>query len=90
MTLVQTWSRLNRMNNDNLLRSLAALETWAICPDEEWGRSFKVELENSATDLHWTVALVFKNRTQDVHGRTMADALAQAAWVVINNPKLEE
>lgn len=95
MTLVQTWSRLNRMNNEqmgkaNLLRSLAVLEAWCIYPGEEWVRSFKVEMANSLLDLPWTVILTYRAETREVHGRTMEDALAQAAQVVTSNPKLED
>lgn len=88
------------MNNDSplisdiilaesaLQQAMSALEEWCAT-DDEWVRTFQVEMEGTPAGLPWSVRIAYQVATEKVHGRTMADALAQAAQVVTSNPTLE-
>lgn len=79
-----------------LHEAMAALERWQL-QDDDLLRDFKVSFVGHSVDpeMPWKVYLTIcgeqddQDAFEDVSGRTMADALAQAAHVVTSNPGLE-
>ena len=76
----------------NIVRSMAALEEWLL-EDENEQRAFTPQFRTPLAGRHdaFSVCLMAENdKTCFTYGRTLADALANAAQVVRVNPRLEE
>lgn len=82
---------------DSFVRALAVLEEWMSDEQTLGRRTYKTHRWTLHPELSWCVRLKQERAgtskapsVQSVSGRTMPDALAQAAQVVVRNPNLED
>lgn len=64
-----------------VMQALAALESWLLQTEPGQRRALSVEYSDN-----WRASLVLGVHVAEHHGVTIADALAQAAQVVISDP----
>lgn len=71
------------VNVPTAMQALAALEEW-LAADDEARRIVSLEFVET-----WRAILTRGSRSTEHRGRTLADAIAQAAQVAISDPNLE-